>query len=66
MSLALEWKEFDRWMGVSELSSSMMSDLVMLLELSSDTLFCLLALAVLLAVDTFLLLLGLAAALRGS
>ena len=53
-------------MGVSELSSSMMSDLVMLLELSSDTLFCLLALAVLLAVDTFLLLLGLAAALRGS
>ena len=69
LSLALDWKEFDLCMGASGLSSSMISDLVMALELSSDNFFCLLTvvlLVLLLAEDTFLLLLGLAAALRGS
>ena len=69
LSLALDWKEFDLCMGASGLSSSMISDLVMALELSSDNFFCLLTvvlLVLLLAEETFLLLLGLAAALRGS
>ena len=40
-TLPLQWKEFDLWRGASEESSSMTSDLVMALELSTLSLLCL-------------------------